>query len=50
MYGYIQLLGMLGPVDEASLILDQVKNEDKFFVLKQYDSAMLNAKNDVVFK
>lgn len=46
MYGYIQLLGMLGPVDEASLILDQVKNEDKFFVLKQYDSTMLNAKND----
>ena len=42
MYGYIQLLGMLGPVDEASLILDQVKNEDKILATKRGYGEFIN--------
>lgn len=46
MYDYRQLASMIVPIDETSLILYDIGNEEKEHVVKQYNRALINARAD----
>ena len=46
MHDYLSLAMMLQPIDETSLILFDVSNEEKGRIIRQYNRALANAQGD----